>query len=206
MRRWASGFIAVAMLAGTQVAAAGASSSAPSPSVGPTLGRGAVTAERALRAASDGQVSIRRDSAGLTHWVGTAAGQPVRRPATLPRGATATAAARAHLTAYGAIFGISDQARQLRVQRATALGKGESLVRFQQLAGGIPVLGGELVVDVDSDGALVSINGETSRLSVPAAGGLSAARALTIAVGATAKGHSVPCRHTDGFGRAALGL
>ena len=165
-----------------------------------------MTAERLLRAASDGQVSIRRDSAGHTHYVGTAAGQPVRRPASLARGATATAAARAHLTAYGALFGISDQARQLRVERATALGKGDTAVRFQQLAGGIPVLGGELVVEVDTDGALVSINGETSRRAVPAAGSVSAARAMTIAVGATAKGRSVPRRHADGFGRAALGL
>ena len=189
MRRWAAGFVAVAMLAGTQIAAAGASSSAPSPS--PSAGGDALKAERLLRAASDGQVSIRRDSAGQTHYVGTAAGQPVRRPAGLARGATATTAARAHLTAYGAVFGISDPARQLRVERSTALGKGASIVRFQQLTGGIPVLGGELAVAVDSDGALVSINGETSRRSVPAAGSVSAARAQTIAVGATAKAHSI---------------
>ena len=163
-RRLLAGFIAVATLAGGQVLTAGASSSAPSPSVG----NDAVRAEQALRAASDGPVTIRRDSAGHTHFVGTAANRPVERPATLPRDATGPAAARAHLTAYGALFGISDQARQLRLQRSTALGKGESAVRFQQLAGGVPVLGGELVVEVDTDGALVSINGETSRLSVPA--------------------------------------
>src|SRR6185503_6241181 len=127
MRRWAAGFVAVAMLAGTQIAAAGASSSAPSPS--PSAGGDALKAERLLRAASDGQVSIRRDSAGQTHYVGTPAGQPVRRPAGLARGATATTAATAHLTAYGAVFGISDPARQLRVERSTALGKGASIVR-----------------------------------------------------------------------------
>jgi bacillolysin len=189
MRRYAAGFIAVAMLAGTQVAAAGASS-APSPPVG----NAAVKAEGLLRASSDGPVTIRRDSAGHTHFVGTAANRPVQRPATLPRGATGTAAARAHLTAYGALFGISDQARQLRTERATALGKGQTAVRFQQLTGGVPVLGGELVVEVDSSGALVSINGETSRLSVPGAGAVSAARAQTVAVAATAKGRAVPAR------------
>jgi bacillolysin len=187
MRRLAAGFIAVATLAGSQVVTAGPSSSAPSPSVG----NDAVTAERLLRASSDGHVSIRRDSAGHTHYLGTAVDQPVRRPASLPRGATAAVAARAHLTSYGALFGISDQARQLRLQRSTALGKGESAVRFQQLAGGVPVLGGELVVEVDSNGALVSINGETSRLAVPAAGNVSAARAQAVAVGATAKGLGV---------------
>jgi bacillolysin len=188
MRRLLAGFIAVATLAGSQVLTAGASSSAPSPSVS----QDAVTAERALRAASDGQVSIRRDIAGHAHYLGTQANRPVRRPAALPQGATGAAAARAHLTAYGALFGISDQARQLRLQRTTALGKGETAVRFQQLAGGIPVLGGELVVEVNTDGALVSINGETSRLPVPDAGAVSAARARTVAVAATAKGRAVP--------------
>jgi bacillolysin len=188
--RLLAGFIAVATLAGSQVLTAAASSSAPSPSVG----NGAMRAERALRAASVGPVTIRRDSAGQTHFVGTTANRPVERPATLPRGATATAAARAHLTAYGALFGISDQARQLRLQRSAALGKGETAVRFQQLTGGIPVLGAELVVDVDADGALVSINGETSRLSVPAAGAVSAARAQAVAVAATAKGRNLPAR------------
>ena len=188
MRRYAAGLVAVAMLAGTQVVAAGSSSSKPSPSLGTDAG----TAERLLRAASEGPVSVKRDSAGHTHYVGTAAGQPIRRPASLTRGATASAAARAHLTAYGAVFGISDQARQLRVERATALGSGDTAVRFQQLAGGIPVLGAELVAEVDTDGALVSINGETSRLAVPLASSVSAARAMTTAVAATAKGRGVP--------------
>jgi bacillolysin len=192
MRRYAAGFIAVAMLAGTQVAAAGASS-APSPSTG----NAATSAERLLRASSDGPVTIRRDNAGHTHFVGTAAGRPVQRPPTLPQGATTAAAARAHLTAYGALFGISDQARQLRTERATALGKGQTAVRFQQLAGGVPVLGGELVSVIDSANNLLSISGETSTAVTSSTFSVTAAAARAAALRVTATDRKLAARAVE---------
>ena len=61
------------------------------------------------------------------------------------------------LAPYAAAFGIRDQDNQLRVESA-----GENSVHYQQLADGIPVVGGEVVVSVSDDGGLESINGEIS--------------------------------------------
>ena len=49
---------------------------------------------------------------------------------------------------YGKLFGIADQARQLRAEGAEEAGKDRSVVRFQQVHENVPVLG-ELNVQVD---------------------------------------------------------
>lgn len=65
------------------------------------------------------------------------------------------------LDQYGAAFGLQNPRRDLTVQRTTTLADGRSVTRFQQHVAGIPVLGGELVVQ-NRSGLVLSANGEVA--------------------------------------------
>jgi len=60
------------------------------------------------------------------------------------------------------LFGLTDQSRELSLECAKTEGGGRSFVRFQQKIGDIPVFGGELIVQTDSSGGVVSVSGKTS--------------------------------------------
>lgn len=68
--------------------------------------------------------------------------------------------ARAFLASYGALFGLRDQAKELTVLRARQAEGGRSFVRFQQVSSNVPVLGGELIVQVGRNQAVFSVSGE----------------------------------------------
>ena len=126
--------------------------------------------------------SITRDRARRPA-VRTPAGRPIARPADITRAASPAVAARGYLKRYGAKFHLSDPARQTRVGRVTTTGRGHHVVRTQQVAQGLPVIGGELVVTTDAANNLVSITGETAasapRSFIPA---VSAAQAAELAL------------------------
>jgi Zn-dependent metalloprotease len=69
-------------------------------------------------------------------------------------------AARGFLSTYGSLFGIKDQARELKGVRSKKVDRGRSFVRFQQHHSDVPILGGELVVQTDSFNNILSANGE----------------------------------------------
>jgi len=69
-------------------------------------------------------------------------------------------AGRVFLATYGQLFGLKDQAQELTVLRERVVDRGRSVVRFQQVYQGVPVLGGELIVQVDAGKNAVSANGE----------------------------------------------
>jgi Zn-dependent metalloprotease len=143
------------------------------------------TAEKDLRARTDGQVTIRRDRTGKVHFVGTQAGHSVRRPDGMASGTSPGVAARAHIAKYGALFGIEDAGAELAVLHTSSAGQ-LTVVHLAQRSGGVPVLGGELAVTLDSADNLVSINGETSAPSpstaAPSVPARAAARMATAAI------------------------
>jgi bacillolysin len=142
------------------------------------------TAEKELRARTDGQVTIRRDRTGKVHFVGTQDGHPVRRPDGLARDLSPGSAARAHIAKYGALFGIEDAAAELAVLHTSSAGP-LKVVHLVQRASGVPVLGGELAVTLDSADNLVSINGETGApptTVTPSVPARAAARTATAAI------------------------
>ena len=82
------------------------------------------------------------------------------QPVALAVEATAEEAARQFLGAYGSVFGLTDQAQELTVERAKATDDGNSVVRFQQVYQGIPVVGGELIVQMNAQKQVLSVSGE----------------------------------------------
>ncbi|HKZ68544.1 MAG TPA: choice-of-anchor Q domain-containing protein, partial [Anaerolineales bacterium] len=69
-------------------------------------------------------------------------------------------AARGFLSAYGSVFGLADQAQEMAVMKEETLERGRSFVRFQQMFQGLPVFGGELIVQLDGGNNVRSANGE----------------------------------------------
>ncbi len=110
---------------------------------------------------TDGQLSVANHAVtGKVRFIGTDLNHPIPQPASLPDAATPEDAARQFLSAYGEPFGLVDQAQELQTMRVTEADGGRSFVRFQQIFEGVPVLGGELVVQLNAQKDVLSINGE----------------------------------------------
>ncbi len=77
-----------------------------------------------------------------------------------PPAASGTAAALKFLGKYGALFGLKNPAQELSLRREKALTNGRAFSRFQQVYQGIPVFGGELLVQTDKAKGILSANGE----------------------------------------------
>jgi Zn-dependent metalloprotease len=88
-------------------------------------------------------------------------------------GADARSKARKFVDSYGSLFGLADPSAELRVretERTLAPASGSTpdagaglpnaTVRFDQVRGGVPVMGGEIVVQLTEDGAVLSAAGE----------------------------------------------
>ncbi|HYM56954.1 MAG TPA: M4 family metallopeptidase [Solirubrobacteraceae bacterium] len=135
---------------------------------------------------------------GKVRFVGTEPGKPISRPAGLSASAPPKTVARTFFERYGDAFGIRDQAHELRATASQSATAGRSAVRFQQLREGVPILGGELVVNLDADRNVLSASGE----SLPAAGvatspRVGSAAARDAAIAAVAKEHGVAAFRLD---------
>jgi Zn-dependent metalloprotease len=109
-----------------------------------------------------------RSSAGVYDFVGVPAGVDLDNPAVSPSTGV-VAAADAHLARYGAAFGIGRTGTTLRERRVLATAVG-NVVRYQQEVGGLPVVGGDVVVSLGNDRELTSVlSTMSSATSVPAA-------------------------------------
>ncbi len=97
---------------------------------------------------------------GKVRFMGVHPDTPMTQPKRLAAGATAEEAARAFLDSYGSLFGLRDPAQELTVMRNKERDGGRSFVRFQQTYHGIPVVGGELIVQVNTQRDVISVNGE----------------------------------------------
>jgi Zn-dependent metalloprotease len=97
---------------------------------------------------------------GKVRFIGVSPDRSIAQPSVLGTDASPEEAGRAFLTTYGQLFGLKDQAQELTVIREKAADRGRSFVRFQQVYQGIPVLGGELIVQLDAGKNAISANGE----------------------------------------------
>jgi Zn-dependent metalloprotease len=68
--------------------------------------------------------------------------------------------ARDFVDHYGSLFGVTNPSADLARLDITDTSVGDTAVRFQQTYRGIPVLAGEIAVQVDSDGRVLSTAGE----------------------------------------------
>jgi Zn-dependent metalloprotease len=97
---------------------------------------------------------------GKVRFIGAEFSRAIAQPTILGAKATPETAARGFLSTYGSLFGIKDQARELKVMRSKKVDRGRSFVRFQQRHSDVPILGGELIIQTDSFNNILSANGE----------------------------------------------
>ena len=143
-----------------------------------------------LRARSDGDVTIDRDATtGAVTFVGTEAGTPITTP-TEASGDPAAAAGR-FVDDFGPLFG-TGAGSDLERTSVTPRVDGGATVRFRQVDGDVPVVGGELAVQVDGDGDVLSALGELQpRLDVATDPSVDPADAAATSVDTAAKAHGV---------------
>lgn len=123
---------------------------------------GARAATVRLLADADGRLSIRPG------FVGVPAGVDVDNPA-VAEGTALRAAADAHLARYGAALGRTAAGTSYDRLTVRETSSGNDVVRYQQLVGGVPVLGGEVAVNVRADRSLASLLGHLSTATPSAA-------------------------------------
>ena len=102
---------------------------------------------------------IHRDAqTGQVNFIGTGAQNSIAFPKASLRSATRSEESAAlMMQTYGPLFGLSSPKNQMR-----AFKKDKTMVRYQQMHKGIPVVGGELMVHMTTRNTLRSMNGEVA--------------------------------------------
>lgn len=135
---------------------------------------------------------------GVARFVGAERHAPVQVAGVSP-GAPASFNAMVIAEKYGDLFGVSNPREDLMVRREGRNATGGGKVRYQQRFKGVPVMGGELTVNMDRGGALLSINGKTG--AVPANLAVTPlvdmAKAKAKAVAAVGKWYDMPASALD---------
>jgi bacillolysin len=132
------------------------------------------------------------DETGKLSFLGTDPNMAIEIQTAMAAGLTPEDRAMAALGIYGSDFGLRDPVRELTLMHARVNDKDRSSVRYQQVFNGVPVLAGELIVNQDSSGRLISISGEISPdLSISTEPIFSSDNAKKMAVEAIAKYYSL---------------
>jgi Zn-dependent metalloprotease len=133
------------------------------------------------------------DETGALRFLGVNPQRPLFVPGANAPGLSPNGRGLSILAAYGPQFGLQNAQQQLSLSGQRGQANGRSALRYQQLHEGVPVLGGELVVNITERGQLISINGEISpNLSVDTEAQISAAQAQEVAIAAIGRAHGLP--------------
>ena len=108
------------------------------------------------------QISYHRET-GAVRFLGTTLDHAIPQPTTLPASTSSEQAALAFLAMYGTLFGLpesTEPTQTLSLERTQSLADGRSIVRFQQVYDNLPVIGGQLIVQLNENNEILSVNGE----------------------------------------------
>jgi Zn-dependent metalloprotease len=138
------------------------------------------------------RISYHTDT-GKVNFIGADFTNPIAQPGLLPANVNPEVVARGFLAHYGQLFGLKDQANELRVIKEKKLPDGRTFVRFQQRYQGIPIVGGELIIQAGPQQKIISANGEIlPDLKLDATPTITAAAARQTALTKVAKDYSLP--------------
>lgn len=153
----------------------------PTPGSGKSGGRLTATAAlQELRRGGGKQPAVRVVN-GRVRTLAAPAGEALKLPLGVPAGASAETTANAFVSRYGSAFGL-DAATSTKPAGTATLTGGDTVVRFNQYAGGLPILGGQLVVTLNRGGGILGASAETA-ISAPVS---TSARTSTAAAQRTA--------------------
>lgn len=138
--------------------------------------------------APQGVEIVRNPGTGLVAWMSGAEAAPAARAAA-PGGAMSFEdAARAFLGQQSAAFGLRSGSSELATQSTKLDSDGRGFVRFQQTYQGLPIIGAEIVVQMDGGRNVMSVNSRSvGDLNLQTAPGVTGADAVKIALESTAR-------------------
>ncbi|MCZ7552218.1 MAG: hypothetical protein B6D39_10230 [Anaerolineae bacterium UTCFX2] len=97
---------------------------------------------------------------GKARLLTTRSGARLPQSQTFGPGVAPEQAALGFLAEYGSLFGLREPPRELNVMKSSQAQDGRTLLRFQQVYQGVPVMGGELIVQLDRGRGVRSVSGE----------------------------------------------
>ncbi len=137
------------------------------------------------------RVSIHSET-GKVRFIGADSGRAVDLPSGVTVPLTALGAAWGYAHEYGELFGLGNPTQELSVARSKVVGKDREMVRFQQTYSGVPVIAGEIIVNLGMGRKMLSMSGEISpELSLATSPSITRREAEKIAIGSVAKNHMV---------------
>ena len=168
--------------------ATASTASAPAPTAA-AAGRDpdAEAALHRLKAAAESPVRVHRDGAGRIDFVSSTDGDGM-----LPGSARPSTSFSQQIARYGEAFGIDGTTSKAVVDQTIDSSTGGSVVRSEQTVDGVPVFGGEVVMSLDHDQDVVSIDAATTTATQVDDAVVSEARARRTALLVTAKAHRIP--------------
>ena len=132
------------------------------------------------------------EQTGKLTFLGASPQSPVVIQGALAAGLAPEGRARAAVEVYGPAFGLRDPFAELELLGLRSAERGRTSARYHQVFRGVPVLGGEIIVNQDSLGRLLSMSGEISPdLSLSVDPGVTAQDAAALAIAVTAKAHQL---------------
>jgi bacillolysin len=141
--------------------------------------------ERQLGAGAEVDLS---EETGRVGFIGTRTGRAIGQPAAL-RSASPPAAARGFLRRHAGALGLTGSTLRARAVGGTP--RGGRAVRLRQLYRGLPVLGGEFVVNLTRRRAVLSVAGEASPVhALDTAPAVAASAAIGEALAVTARAYA----------------
>lgn len=142
---------------------------------------------------ADARISNHKQT-GKVRFIGTDPGRPalLDQP---PKSMEVQDFGLAFANQFGEDFGIKAAAEELLLTSSKQRQGGGNTLRYQQVHQGVPIFAGEMIINLNADNALLSMNGEIAAdLTLSVIPTLTSSEALDIAVGAVSKwyGLSVP--------------
>jgi hypothetical protein len=95
------------------------------------------------------------DETGLVTFIGADHDAPIQIAGAREESMSASDRTLQAVRLYGPQFGIQDPERQLMVKDSKSTAKGRVTVKYQQVYEGVPVFGGELIVNMTNKGELL---------------------------------------------------
>jgi Zn-dependent metalloprotease len=128
---------------------------------------------------------------GTVRMLGGSPARPLATSSQLGSPRTALGAANAFLSRNAALFGVGE-ASDLRLGSRQAASQGRTVLRYQQTYKSVPVVAGDVVVDVSGGNDIISVNGEAANgLSLSVRPYISPAQARQTALATVARAHGV---------------
>ena len=189
-RRWIAltGALAIALIAPQATAAVTSPGGADQQLVRPARDSDAEDGLARLRADAVGRIKVHRATDGVVDFVSSTNGRAMLDG---DEGATPRRSAQDQLSRHGETFGIDGGLSRAVVKQTLDSATGGSIVRADQVVDGVPVFGGQIVLSLDEDQGVVSMDSATTEATEVPAVRVSEAKAQRAALAVTVKSHKV---------------